>query len=43
MGFTLLFGIAINLSGHKPTLACEPEVSVLTEVAGLLQPGRCVT
>jgi hypothetical protein len=24
-------------------LACEPVVSVLTEVAKLLQPGRCVT
>ena len=28
---------------RKPTLACEPVVSVLTEVAWLLQPGRCVT
>lgn len=28
---------------RKPTLACEPVVSVLTEVAKLLQPGRCVT
>ena len=27
----------------KPTLACEPMVSVLTEVARLLPPGRCVT
>ena len=27
----------------KMTLACEPPVSVLTEVAKLLQPGRCVT
>ncbi len=27
----------------KPTIACEPMVSVLTEVAKLLQPGRCVT
>jgi hypothetical protein len=27
----------------KPTLACEPVVSALTEVAKLLQPGRCVT
>ena len=25
------------------TVACEPPVSVLTEVAKLLQPGRCVT
>ncbi len=28
---------------RKPTVACEPVVSVLTEVAKLLQPGRCVT
>ena len=28
---------------RKPMLACEPVVSVLTEVARLLQPGRCVT
>ena len=28
---------------HKPTLACEPMVSALTEVARLLPPGRCVT
>ena len=28
---------------RKPTLACEPVVSALTEVARLLQPGRCVT
>jgi len=27
----------------KTTFACEPVVSVLTEVAKLLQPGRCVT
>lgn len=27
----------------KPTIACEPMVSSLTEVARLLQPGRCVT
>jgi hypothetical protein len=27
----------------KMTLACEPVVSVLTEIAGQLQPGRCVT
>ena len=27
----------------KPTIACEPVVSMLTEVAKLLQPGRCVT
>ena len=28
---------------HRRTVACEPVVSVLTEVAKLLQPGRCVT
>jgi hypothetical protein len=27
----------------RMTVACEPPVSVLTEVAKLLQPGRCVT
>lgn len=27
----------------RRTVACEPVVSVLTEVAKLLQPGRCVT
>ncbi len=27
----------------KRTVACEPVVSVLTEVAKQLQPGRCVT
>ncbi len=27
----------------KPTVACEPMVSVLTEVFSQLQPGRCVT
>jgi hypothetical protein len=29
--------------GSKMAVACEPPVSVLTEVAKLLQPGRCVT
>jgi hypothetical protein len=28
---------------RKATVACEPMVSVLTEVAKRLQPGRCVT
>ncbi|WP_407176951.1 hypothetical protein [Bradyrhizobium sp. STM 3562] len=28
---------------QKPMVACEPMVSVLTEVAKRLQPGRCVT
>ncbi|QPF91174.1 hypothetical protein [Bradyrhizobium commune] len=27
----------------RPTIACEPMVSSLTEIAKLLQPGRCVT
>jgi hypothetical protein len=27
----------------KTAIACEPPVSVLTEVAKLLQPGRCIT
>jgi hypothetical protein len=27
----------------KTAIACEPPVSVLTEVAKLLEPGRCVT
>jgi hypothetical protein len=33
----------IKSGGGKPPVACEPVVSVLTEVAKLLQPGRCVT
>jgi hypothetical protein len=32
-----------NSPGRKLTVACEPVVSVLTEVAKQLQPGRCVT
>jgi hypothetical protein len=28
---------------RKATVACEPPVSVLTEVAKRLEPGRCVT
>jgi hypothetical protein len=32
-----------TLLRSKPTLACEPVVSALTEVARLLPPGRCVT
>jgi len=28
---------------RKMAVACEPTVSVLTDVAKLLQPGRCVT
>jgi hypothetical protein len=34
---------AAKSGGRKMTVACEPVVSVLTEVAKLLQPGRCVT
>ena len=34
---------AIRPGGRKVMLACEPVVSVLTEVAKRLQPGRCVT
>jgi len=30
-------------ASNKMAVACEPPVSVLTEVAKLLQPGRCVT
>jgi hypothetical protein len=33
----------IRPGNRKLTVACEPVVSVLTEVAKLLQPGRCVT
>jgi hypothetical protein len=28
---------------EKPTVACDPVVSVLTEIAKQLQPGRCIT
>jgi hypothetical protein len=34
---------AIKPGNRKMMLACEPVVSVLTEVAKRLQPGRCVT
>ena len=35
---------AMKKSGDRKTaVACEPPVSVLTDVAKLLQPGRCVT
>jgi len=33
----------LRTQSRKPTIACEPIVSSLTEVARLLQPGRCVT
>jgi hypothetical protein len=35
--------ITIRSGQSKPMVACEPVVSVLTEVAHKLQPGRCVT
>jgi len=34
---------ATRPADQKIAVACEPPVSVLTEVAKLLQPGRCVT
>ena len=34
---------AIKPGNRRMMLACEPMVSVLTEVAKRLQPGRCVT
>jgi hypothetical protein len=33
----------LRSQSRKPTLACEPMVSSLTEVARLLPPGRCLT
>jgi hypothetical protein len=33
----------IKPANRKPTVACEPVVSTLIEVAKLLAPGRCVT
>ncbi|SDT40936.1 hypothetical protein [Bradyrhizobium canariense] len=33
----------IKSGGGKTAVACEPMVSVLTEVAKQLEPGRCVT
>jgi len=36
-------GSAKPSTTRRTTVACEPVVSVLTEVAKLLQPGRCVT
>jgi hypothetical protein len=35
--------IPIDNKPRKATVACEPPVSMLTEVARSLQPGRCVT
>jgi hypothetical protein len=33
----------IKSGNGRPTVACEPMVSILTEVFKQLQPGRCVT
>lgn len=33
----------LRTQNRKPAIACESVVSSLTEVARLLQPGRCVT
>jgi hypothetical protein len=35
--------VLLQKPNRKPTIACEPVVSSLTEIAKLLQPGRCVT
>jgi hypothetical protein len=37
------FAPSLMKSGGKVAVACEPVVSVLTEVAKRLEPGRCVT
>lgn len=34
---------AFKATARKSAVACEPPVSVLTEIAKLLEPGRCVT
>ena len=34
---------AQQLKDQRRTVACEPVVSVLTEIAKHLQPGRCIT
>jgi len=33
----------VKSQARKATVACEPPVSVLTEVAKRLEPGRCIT
>jgi len=33
----------LRANESKNTVACEPSVSVLTEIAKRLQPGRCIT
>jgi hypothetical protein len=34
---------SMKSQARKATVACEPPVSVLTEVAKRLEPGRCIT
>jgi hypothetical protein len=34
---------SLTKSSAKPTIACEPSVSVLTDVAKDLAPGRCLS
>jgi hypothetical protein len=36
-------GPGLSRPGEGRKVACEPVVSVLTDVAKLLQPGRCIT
>jgi hypothetical protein len=35
--------ISVTDKPQRAAVACEPPVSVLTEVARMMQPGRCVT
>lgn len=35
--------VPMNAKPQRAAVACEPPVSMLTEVAKLLQPGRCIT
>jgi hypothetical protein len=35
--------VKVPVNTRKSTVACEPVVSVLTDIAKQLQPGRCVT
>lgn len=35
--------VQLRSGAKKPTVACEPVVSVLTDIAKRLEPGRCVT
>jgi hypothetical protein len=35
--------VQLRSEEHKLAVSCEPVVSVLTEIAKRLQPGRCVT